>query len=226
MKALGPVDVRLPKACSTLVCGPSYSGKSVICSTLIRNRNTMYQVPISKVVFLYKHWQTEYDNLKEDIPSIIFVSDLDEMETELSEPSDHIMAVFDDFMLEILTSANQYMLNLLSRRSHHLSISVVLVSQLLFPRNLRSLVLNIHNFCLTRNPNKSQIQTFFKQYDTSDWRHLMSCYNHAINSKPFGHLFISNHQNTNPLVSIRNSITVETGTIAYPPPHLIFDKKL
>ena len=71
-------DVRLKENFKLFISGPSRCGKTVFVSNLLEKMNEFAKVPPTKVIYVYKVWQSKYDemlslgvNSKEDHDNIV-----------------------------------------------------------------------------------------------------------------------------------------------------------
>ena len=103
----------------------------------------------------------------------------------------HRLLILDDLADD--ASNSQEVSNLFTKFSHHRNISVILLTQNIFAKGkyFRTLSLNSQYFFLTRNVrDPTQIQTLARQIFPSNSEFMMSAYNHATTSEPYGHLLI------------------------------------
>ena len=110
-----------------IVSGCSNSGKSTFAHRLIKHARDMFITPPSKVIYVYKHWQPLYDDLRLKVKGIDFLEKLPSEEelTNMVRGHNHSVLVADDKMADINNSNHAG--DLFTRLSHHLGISTVLL---------------------------------------------------------------------------------------------------
>ena len=79
-----------------MVCGPSRSGKTYWVADLLRTRNARIDIPISKVMYYYVHWQKKYEDMKYRTNGISFHQGHPSSD-EIKEMSNGLI-VIDDLM--------------------------------------------------------------------------------------------------------------------------------
>ena len=113
------------------VSAPTGSGKSYLVYNILRN-NRLQPSP-RRIVVLYKRWQPLYDEMKKTIPNIEFMqgvpSGLDkDGYFNARKPN---LLILDDLMST--TANNSVIADLFSEGSHHRNLSVINITQNLFP---------------------------------------------------------------------------------------------
>ena len=114
-------------------------------------------------------------------------------------------------------SNDQRVADLFTRGSHHRGISVLYMTQNLFPpgKLSRTISLNSHYFVIFRNPRNSLgISTLAKQMFPGRTDYLMESFRDAT-SRPYGYLVIDCHQLTPENVRLRTNILPGERQIAY-----------
>ena len=128
---------------------------------------------------------------------------------------DHSLVVLDDLMSQC--SNDQRVADLFTRGSHHRGISVLYLTQNLFPpgKLSRTISLNSHYFVIFRNPRDSLgISTLAKQMFPGRTDYLMESFRDAT-SRPYGYLMIDCHQLTPENMRLRTNILPGERQIAY-----------
>lgn len=181
-----------------IVSGCSNSGKSSWVHRLIKHAKHMFITPPSKVIYVYKHWQPLYDDLKQNASGIEFVDKLpDEEELKsLVKEHKHSMLVADDMMHEI--NDDKYGSELFTRLSHHLRLSTILLLQnaTLQGKASSDIAKNCHYNILMRS---ARDRNFIRSLGIclNDYRNLMHAYNDATNL-PWTYLVVNTHPRSNP----------------------------
>lgn len=197
--ALGPYSFKIETGCNLMIIGPSNSGKSFLCCKIVLERDKLFQTPPDRVIYFFQDHQAIFDDIKEQDNSVIFVNTIEDFENELQseEQFSNTLVIFDDFLIKSLYEEVKYIINFFLRRSHHLNVSTIFQSQLLFPRNLKSLALNSSYFILLKSNNQQQVHHWLRQIDPYCWKAVLAAYNDCTENTEFGHflsIFILAHQ--------------------------------
>ncbi len=204
------------------IAGPSGSGKTSFLSKLIRHRQKMFRDPPVAVYYAYKVYQPKLfgemharDGVKfhEGLPS----KDQLKEWSQIAKGS-HIALILDDLQHD--TCSSQMVAEAFGVLSHHLSISVFLVSQNLFPRAklARDIVLNSHYIILFNSKrDKLQVAALSRQICAGRSGYFMSAYESAMNEKQFNCLVIDLHPRTESKYMLRSSVLPGELTVVYLP---------
>ncbi len=134
---------------------------------------------------------------------------------ELIKGHDNSLIVLDDLMSQC--SNDPRVADLFTRCSHHRGISVLYLTQNLFPpgKLSRTISLNSHYMLIFRNPRDSLgVTTLAKQMFPKHTNYLMEAFDDATN-KPYGYLLIDCHQLTPENLRIRTNILPGERQIVY-----------
>lgn len=139
-----------------LVTGISQSGKSQFIDRLCKHSKVMFQpTPVSRIIYVYQHYQDSFQELLRDVGDIYFTTELpDEKElNDLVKGSSHTLLIVDDALDALNNSICQ---DLCVRLSHHLRMSVVFSAQTgsLKGRFGPTITKNIHNNVIMRSPKE------------------------------------------------------------------------
>jgi len=162
-----------------IVSGPTGCGKSSFVLRLADNVDTMIKPIPVKIIYYF----TEYQSIFDRYPHIDFrqgVPKLDEIRNAL--------VILDDMMLE----ADQRILNIFTRGSHHREISIVFMVQNFFNNNrhMRTISLNAQYIVLFKNPrDNSQFAHLARQLYPYNYRYAMDAYINAT-KEAFGYLVV------------------------------------
>ncbi len=170
---------------------------------------------VCKIVFFYKQWQRLYDKMLESF-YISFVNEIPTTERikHLSQPYSNrggSVLVIDDFMQELTKDVSI----LFSTLSHHLNITVFLLTQNLFSKNpvFRDISLNAtYNFIFKNPRDSSQISHFGRQYAPGKSSFITSVYDKATHL-PHSYILFDNHQETPNSIRLRSNILAENGPV-------------
>lgn len=126
-----------------------------------------------------------------------------------------LLLVLDDLMVGIRAS---FLDLLFTRGSHNWGVSVVLVTQHLFARELRIARNNSHYLVLMRNPvGALQVRNLGAQlFPGNALRHFLEAYEDAT-AEPFGYLLIDMHPSTKPTMRLKTHIYPGEMTVVYIP---------
>jgi hypothetical protein len=116
-------------------------------------------------------------------------------------------------------ASQEFLDSLFTKGSHNLGISIILVTQHLFTKELRVPRNNAHYLVLMRNPAGAlQIRNLAVQLFPSKTAYFMEAYGDATN-KNFGYLLIDMHPSTVDFLRLRTNIypNEEMPTIIYLP---------
>lgn len=171
---------------SMVVAGSSFSGKTFFVIDLIKNRDKVYKSRVNKVVYVYSHFQDKFLELAHD-EEVVFVSDKEDIETHLQPGA---LLIYDDQMLSFERNAksNFEITNWVIRRVHHEKIGLIIILQNLFPKSLRSMLINVMYLVLYKNiRDKRSIQVLAAQYAPQKGRYLLDAME-DVSREPFKYL--------------------------------------
>ena len=175
---------------SMVVSGPSGSGKSVWTKKLLLS--SLIQPSPERIIWCYGQWQPLYDNIRKRIPRIEFVNGIPDHlnDQHYIDVSKRNILVFDDLMTE--AKCDQRIADLFTKGSHQRNISVVYLTQNLFPQGkaCRDIILNTQYMVLFNNPiDRHQVATLARRIYPSTSAVFMKRFERAT-SYPYGHLVI------------------------------------
>ena len=113
------------------VSAPTGSGKSYLVYNILRN-NRLQPAP-RRIVVLYKRWQSLYDEMKRTMPNIEFIQGVPnglDKDGYFNARKPNLI-ILDDLMST--TANNSTIADLFSEGSHHRNLSVINITQNLFP---------------------------------------------------------------------------------------------
>ena len=173
---------------SMVVSGPSGSGKSVWTKKLLLS--SLIQPSPEPIIWCYG--QPLYDNIRKRIPRTEFVNCIpDHLNDQLYiNVGKRDLLVFDDLMTE--AKCDQRIADLFTKGSHHRNISVVYLTQNLFPQGkvCRDNILNTQYMVLFNNPiERQQVATLARRIYPSTSATFMKRFERAT-SYSYGHLVI------------------------------------
>ena len=191
-------DIRLKENFKLFIAGPSRCGKTFFVSDLIENIETFSKQPPSTIVYVYKVWQTKFDEMRSIVH--MFIPDNENIVNQLKDLAigQPIFVIFDD----LLNSTSLVDIsNLFTVDGRHMNMSMAFITQRMFVNNehFRQISQNCDYFCVFKNPrNSSEIRTLAQQL-TPGSLDLVDVYTEATKD-PFTYLFINLTQECPPKV--------------------------
>ena len=179
---------------SVVIAGPSSSGKTAFVIKVLKY-SLILPFP-NRIVWLYKEWQSAYDNLKEFLPKTEFLNGIDEDIFGSFKTSDRNLVVIDDLMTT--AGDSKQISKLFTQESHHRNLTVIFIVQNLFYQGMemRTISLNSHYLVLYKNPrDKSQIRYLAIQIYPENSKFLSAVYHHAT-QEPHSYLLVDLHPET------------------------------
>lgn len=195
-----------------LLAGPSQCGKSSLLFNILEAREQLIDRSPTRIVYCYAVWQENFGLLNNI--NIEFRQGLPSMDDFYS--SDNNLVILDDLMSEC--EKNKEIQELFTVHSHHKNISVFIISQNLFSRGpcARTISLNCRYIIVFNNPRDAvQIRRLGQQMFPEKSNFLAQAYKDAIDSSPYGYLFIDNTQSTPSKYRISTNILPSDTRIYY-----------
>lgn len=157
------------------------------------------------MLLCYGIWQDDYNSLTQAGIDVIFHQgfcyEYDEIRPDI--------LLLDDLMSEIAN--DKKLVSVFTKTSHHLSISVVFITQNLFhpSKEMRTISLNSHYMVLLKAPrDKLQIMTLGRQIFPSKLSYFMQAYEQAV-AEPYGHLIIDMTSSSPDSMRLRQRKTIK-----------------
>ena len=181
---------------STMLCGPSQSGKSTLTLEILKNSSTMYTIPPKEIVYAYGVYQKVFGELENEVENVTLHEGLpskDLIERLGSDDSGHhALLVLDDLLDEICKSAE--MCALFTRDVHHRNISVLMLSQNLYHQSRYSRTISLNSNYLILMKTCRDLQQFHhlsRQMYPGTPKRLVEAYEDSIR-EPYGYLVVNN----------------------------------
>ena len=202
-----------------LISGATQSGKTCFTKRLLSCADAMFTIPPSKVIYAYSEYQPIFDEMLNTVPNFILHQGLPNREEveHYSEGSDHTILILDDMMLKIGKSED--CVHLFTVTSHHRNITVLFLSQNLYPpgKYSRTISLNCHNVILFKNfRDTRQVISFGSQILPGKPRFFNSIYEAATKIN-YGYLHICLEPNQKREYQFRTNIFPGEDMIVYQP---------
>ena len=141
-----------------VVAEPSGSGKTEFSS--------LVQPPPEQILWCFGQWQPLYEDLQKRIPCIEFIRGIPDYldSAQFIDPSKRNLIIFDDLMTE--AKCDQRIADLFTKGSRHRNISIVCLTQNVFPqgRACRDIALNTQYLVLFNNlTDRQQVATLARR---------------------------------------------------------------
>jgi len=183
---------------TSVLCGPTGCGKTRWIFRLIENADKMISPPPTKIVYCYG----EYQALFATYPQVEFNEGLpDVSKFDGAQP---VLLIIDDLMDE----TNADVEKIFTRMSHHRNISVVYITQNMFPKNkhARTISLNAHYMILFKNPRDAgQFAVLARQMYPNGSQFAVEAYKDATGA-PYGYLLVDLKPDTDERFRLRTNV--------------------
>ena len=204
-------DIRLKENFKLFVSGPSRCGKTFFISELLENIDTFSKDPPETVLYIYKVWQTKFDEMKNIVDG--FIEDNENVVQQLKELAlgQRVFVIFDDL---INSKSLVDIATLFTVDGRHMNMSMAFLTQRMFVNNehFRQISQNCDYFCIFKNPrNSSEIRTLAQQL-TPGSLDLIEIYKEATKN-PFSYLLINLTQECDPSVKYLSHIFDENHSL-------------
>jgi hypothetical protein len=195
-----------------ILAGATGTGKTKWLLKFIDYRNFLVDNPPAHILYCYSEINEDILNLKKN--GVEVYNGIPTKEEILSKPK-NLLLILDDLLNEI----KQDFLNVIfTRGSHHWNVSVILVTQNLFDKNIKIARINSHFLILMKSPQGLlQIKTLGSQLFPGKTQYFLESYHDAIENKPYGYLCINMSPNTSPDFRLSTNIFPKEKTIIYLP---------
>ena len=176
---------------SILVAGPSGCGKTVFTTNLLLENGDLFPNTPGNVHYCYGIWQDGFTKLKE--AGVHFHQGIPE-ETMMKKwfPCGGLL-ILDDLMEE--GSKDKNVLDLFTKLSHHQGITVIYLSQDLFPpsKYAKTISRNAHYVVAFKNPHDQlDIKNLLLQAYPHKWQPVLEVFTNTT-SRPYGYLLLDVH---------------------------------
>lgn len=165
-----------------ILCGSSGSGKSTFVKKLFENSHNMFDHQFERILWCYGE-----PSAKPDLPGIEYSHGVPENIENHS--AGHMLLIIDDLMTECYT---KQLSDLFTRGSHHQLISVMILNQVLFPKNAfaRTISLNTKYLVCFKSPrDKKQFEYLAFQVFPESPKALVKVYN-EVTAKAYSYFIL------------------------------------
>lgn len=210
------MDVRIKTPFRMILAGPSMSGKTTFIRKLLVNGESMFDRQFVKILWCYGQYQNDtFAKIKSEAPNVEFHEGLpDDIKTHFDTSHPNLL-ILDDLMAD--ASKDERITKLFTVFSHHLNISLALLSQNIYHKGSqsRTISLNADIIILTKNTrDRSQIQYLARQLAPDKPKFIQESYQDAT-STPYGYLFLDLKPETPEQIRVRTGIFPGDLHVAY-----------
>jgi len=179
--------------CSSMcITGQTGAGKTVWLYGLLKQVKRMYRKPPVHTLYCYGIYQPLFDEMERTLPQFTTRQGLPTVEEmdDYTRDRHHKLIVIDDLMHEVVQ--NKDMELLFTQGTHHRCVSVILITQNLYPKgkHARTIALNTWYMVLMKNlRDVSQVGVLGRQLYPGKVKGFMDAYQDALQSK-HGYLIV------------------------------------
>ena len=183
------------ETCSSIcISDQTGSGKTQWVYKFLTHINKMYSKdPPSKVLYCYGIHQDLFDDMERSVPNFQSRQGLPTVEEldEFTRDKRHKLIIIDDLMHEVMGNRNMELL--FTQGTHHKCVSVILITQNLYPggKHARTIALNTWYMVLMKNlRDVSQVSILGRQLYPGKSKRFLQAYKDALNSNKFGYFVV------------------------------------
>lgn len=183
-----------------MIAGPSSCGKTTFVKQMLLNKRKMFDVDFDRIIWCY--------SVSSSIPDIPGIDEFHNgvPESFENDKNEKILYVLDDLMDSVAN--NEAISNLYTKHSHHLGISVCLITQNLYQKGsqFRTISLNSKYLVVFKSPrDKQQFMFLARQVYPQNSQELVRVFN-EICHQPNGYLLLDLTQDIIELLRFRTDI--------------------
>ena len=163
---------------------------------MLYNLEELFHPIPTQVIYCFGQAQKELNELIEIMPKIKLAEGFPDDLYDIVSGHTNSLVILDDLMCQC--SNDQRMSDLFTRGSHHRGITVMYLTQNLFPpgKLSRTISLNLHYLIVFKNPRDLLgISTLARQMYPHNTNFLLKSFQDAT-AKPYGYLLLDLHQLT------------------------------
>lgn len=210
-------DIQFRHPFTSIISGSTGSGKSEWVMKLLSRSRVLLTEPVVEILYCYGELNANVLELQRagQIKGIKVyahngVPTEDEVRQRARRTGGKLLMILDDLMVGM---SQQFLDTLFTRGSHNWGVSVVLISQHLFMKELRVARNNSHYLVLLRNPaGELQIRTLATQLFPGKMAFFIEAYNDACKNN-FGYLLVDMHPSSPQTLRLRTHIYGENDGI-------------
>ena len=181
--------------CSSMcISGQTGSGKTRWVYKFLKNLQYMYSKdPPTHVLYCYGIHQDLFDDMERTVPNFISKRGLPSSEEidDFTRDKRHKLIIVDDLMHEVMR--NKDMELLFTQGTHHKCVSVILITQNLYPggKHARTIALNTWYMLLLKNlRDVSQVSILGRQLHPGKSKGFLQAYEDALSSDKHGYFLV------------------------------------
>ena len=204
---------------SMMVTGSRGSGKTEWTRKLLLT--SLIHPPPERILWCFGQWQPLYEDLQKRLLWIEFVHSIPDYlnSPQFINSGKRNLIIFDDLMTE--AKCDQRIADLFTKGSHHRNISILYLTQNMFPQGkaCRDIAFNTQYLVLFNNPiDRQQVATLTRRIYPSTSAMFMKRFEEAT-SRPYGYLVIDLKLSTSEQDRLQTDIFDEfTDQHAFEPP--------
>lgn len=205
--------------CSSMcISGQTGSGKTRFVYRLLTHLDEMYvKEPPKRILYCYGIHQPLLDEMEQHISNLKLHHGIPSNETiqDLTSDRQHTLIVLDDLMHRVVQDVDMELL--FTQGCHHRRLSVIFITQNIFPRGSKSrtIALNTYYLVLMKNMrNASQISMLGRQLYPGRSKLLIDAYTDAT-KQAFGYLVVDTSPQGNDKYRLRTNIFPEEEPTVY-----------
>ena len=198
---------------SIMVVGPSSCGKTVFVENLLKERRCLFNPPYDPVVNCYGVNQpTTFARMKKEqgIHFYAGIPDTKLWNTWYKKTKGGLL-ILDDLMRE--GSDDNRVLDLLTRDSHHKGITVIYMTQDMFPKgkNAKTISRNARYIIAFKNPrDQLGVLILAQQAFPQDFKEVLNVYRDTT-ERPYGYLMFDLHPNSSDREGLKTNLLKDEG---------------
>jgi hypothetical protein len=197
---------------TSILSGGTGTGKTKWLLKFIKNVDNMINSSPIHILYCYSEINDDIMKLKQD--GVETYNGVPTKEEIQSRPKNLIL-ILDDLVNDIKP---EFLDILFTRGSHHWNVSVVLVTQNLYDKNIKTARINSHYLILMKNPQGLlQIRTLGSQLFPGNLPYFLEAYNDAVENKNYGYLIVNMQPNTEQELRLCTNVFQGDRTIIYLP---------
>ena len=220
-----PIEVAFRSPASIIIAGPSCSGKTFFLKKILSEKEYLrkfFKKPVTKIVWYYKIWQPDYEELQRKNSVIEFHAGIPEEGISKHFPKPHpegttAIVVLDDLMKE--GSSDSKVLDIFTKESHHLNITCFMILQNVFfqgkysvdiKRNATYIILFLN--CRNRRSRKNLLLEIFSNEQA---RAVDAWLQKLGDKRPYSSVLLDYHTLTNGRHRVRANILDKVTRMGY-----------
>ncbi len=173
--------------------------------------------PPEKIMYRYGIYQPLFDEMERTVPNFVSRKGIPSEEEidEFCDGRSHVLLILDDLMNSVVQSPDMELL--FTRGCHHKGISVIFLTQNLFPRgkHARTIALNTWYLVLMKNMrDASQVSVLGRQLFPGKSRGLIEAYKDAL-SESYGYLILDTAPHSDDRYRVRTRVFPGEEPIVY-----------